>query len=320
MAYVQRLIVALSLWVAFPAFAAFAPQPLFATSWYPELTAVNKSDACQAGYNRNTAEDSTYRFVFQGVDGSAGAWGCYGKRIKKSDGVDYGSATVNLIEISPQCPTHSTEVGSQCVCNTDYSDYNNNGVMQCKSDADTSCEQSALMWNLLGNDRATRISGSPYAADGSIKPETTIVCFVPKDAPPGAKGCKHQFTRDFAFSNHEGQWFQDGISWAITNPSEAGGSLECTPGTGDNEPKKEQSRDKDCDRGYKGTVNGVEVCVDATTGNTQGTNQDRTTDSAGKTVDTTYDVNCKGETCTVRETKKVTNANGTLGATNTQQH
>lgn len=317
MAYVQRLILALSFLVVLSANAAFVPQSRFAIGWYPDLIRYSKEDACIAGYARRTSEDSTYRYVYQGTDGSPGAWGCLGERLAKADGTSYGSAAVSLIELSAQCPPNSTQVGNECVCSAGHSEYNNNGAMQCKSDAETSCEQAAIMWNVLGNDRGTRIPGSPYAADGSLKPSTSIVCHVPPDSPPGTKGCKHQFTRDFAFSDHQGQWFQDGISWAVTNPAEVGGSLECTPGTGDNEPKKEQSRDKDCDRGYKGTVNGVEVCVDATTGNTQGTNQDRTTDSAGKTVDTTYDVNCKGETCTVREIKKVTNANGTPGATTT---
>lgn len=212
------------------------------------------------------------------------------------------------------CPANSVESGGVCVCNSGFSEYDTDGVKSCKSDVDTECEQAGILYNVIGNDRATRVPGRlPLDVP-------RVVCYVPEGSPPGTKGCKHQFTGDFAFENHLGEWVTNGISWALDNANspEAEGELSCTPGEkGGGEPKPSNDNDKDCSRGFKGEVNGVEVCVDAQRGNTEGSDWTRTTDTDGKTIDTDRSVVCDREKCTVKEVKKITNSDGSSGGSTT---
>lgn len=292
--------------------AAFPKQPYWqhaggAPGQYPSAAA-----ACEAVANWWTGSNGVYTVTAVNIISGGLQADCIMKRVYNGSTTNGIAAQVDKIGMG--CPENSDEVNGSCVCKEEFSEYDDNGVKSCKADADTDCEQAGLQYNVLGNDRATRVPGKlPLDVP-------SIVCYVPEGSEPGAKGCKHQFTADFSFENHKGEWFSTGISWALddVNSPEAEGSLSCSPGEkGNGEPKESNDNDEDCARGYKGEVNGVEVCIDAQRGNTEGTDWTRTTDTSGKTIDTKRTVSCDRENCTVTEVKKITNSNGTPGATTT---
>lgn len=171
------------------------------------------------------------------------------------------------------------------------------------------------MWNsTLNNDRSGRIGGKTLA-------ETHMgiaTCYDPGSGSgmPSGMGCKHKFTGDLGFTDDQGNKWVNGFSFAYdaSDKAQVGGSLSCS--LADSEPVKE-SQPKNCRDGYKGTVNGVDVCIEAVTGETEGIDWTRTTDGEGNHTDEKTNVKCKGDQCTVTTEKTTTKADGTTTTTTT---
>ncbi len=81
------------------------------------------------------------------------------------------------------------------------------------------------------------------------------------------------------------------------------------------EKPPEKEPEDNCKHGYPGTVNGVEVCVEAWTGDTEGRDRNRITDGEGNITDITTEIKCKGDQCEVKETRVTKKPDGTTTTT-----
>ena len=217
------------------------------------------------------------------------------------------------------CPSNSTGTSPNCQCNTGYFERTVDGSTQCVKPDDRTpeqlCEDLGMLWNsTLNNDRFVRIGGKTLS-------ETHMgitTCFDPgpNSGMPSGKGCKHKFTGDLGFIDAQGNKWVNGFSFAYdsTDKAQAGGSLACN--LADPEPTKE-TQPKDCRDGYKGSVNGVEVCIEAVTGDTEGIDWTRSTDGEGNQTDEKTRVKCNGDKCTVTTDKTTTKPDGTTTTTTT---
>ena len=223
------------------------------------------------------------------------------------------------LEMLNGCPKNSTVTADgKCRCESGYFERSLNGSTQCVKPDDRTpeqlCHDLAMFWNsTLNGDRFGRVQATlSESADGMT------VCYE-HDAGvglPQGKGCKHKFTGDLGFKDDEGTDWVNGHSFAYDDDDKAqvGGSLVCN--LGDPDPPKEEQPEK-CRDGYLGTVNGVEVCVEAVTGETEGNDWNRTTDGEGNHTDEKTNVKCNGDQCTVTTEKTTTKSDGTTTTTTT---
>lgn len=223
-----------------------------------------------------------------------------------------GFFTIATAQIIPgQCPPNSVKVGNQCQCDADHAERLSGGIYSCVSLNENNCSQKGMIWNSdLTSDRSGRAKGN-YSkfADGAIS------CFG-DDSSPAGKGCKHMFTGDLGFKDDKGIEWTNGFSWAFTEKDMADprlkGELSCdlvdNPTATDDPPVK--PNDPDCKDGYKGSVNGTDVCIEAWTGETQGVDFGITKGPDGTTTNTKNNINCKGDQCTVTETNTIKDADG----------
>lgn len=174
------------------------------------------------------------------------------------------------------------------------------------------CEDAALEYNsTLQADRFMRAKGqlSEFANGG-------LTCAGVNGLPEGT-GCKHWFTGDLGFKDDQGQPWVNGYSIALNKgDSRAGGGITCSTADGGSPPKEDPPPD-DCKQGYKGQVNGVDVCVEAWTGETEGNDWERHTDGQGNKTDNKTNIKCKGDQCTVTETTTTTKPDGSTTTTTT---
>ncbi len=224
-------------------------------------------------------------------------------------GADFAAFVYKLPSLV--CPPDSVKSGSKCICNTDHAERIVDGVYQCVPSIENDCSTNGMIWNstLTGN-RQNRARAHPSKfSDGGI------ACFESKDSPSG-KGCKHQFTSEWGFQDDLGVWWSQGESWAFTekdlkNPL-LKGELSCNL-TDNPLPDEEPAispPDPKCTNGYKGEVNGKEICIEAWTGETQGIDFGITKGPDGTTTNTKNDVKCKGDQCTITETNTIKDADG----------
>jgi hypothetical protein len=212
---------------------------------------------------------------------------------------------------APACPANSVQVGSNCVCDADHAERLEGGVYSCVPIIENDCSANGMIFNsTLTSNRVSRARG-PLGkfSDGEI------ACFESKDSPSG-KGCKHMFTGEWGFKDDNGVDWTEGESWAFTekdlkNPK-LKGELSCdlVDDPGPNDETTIKPLDPECKNGYKGEVNGKEICVEAWTGETQGVDFGITKGPDGTTTNTKNNINCKGDQCTITETNTIKDANG----------
>lgn len=218
------------------------------------------------------------------------------------------------------CPANSVKVGDDCVCNTDHAERIVDGAYQCVPQIESDCSQSGMIWNsTLTTDRSGRARG-PYGkfADGAI------ACFGTPSGPNGSgKGCKHMFTGDLGFKDADGIEWTNGFSWAFTEKDlkdpRLKGELSCdlTDNPLPDEEPAVKPNDKECKDGYRGEVNGKDVCIEAWTGETQGVDFGLTKGPDGTVTETKNNINCNGDQCTVTETNTIKDSNGNVIKTTT---
>jgi len=265
--------------------------------------------ACQAAAGDNNANNNgggTLSYV-AAIEGGS----CVNNR---SDGT---KLFVEVI-VSQGCPANSVRSGNDCICNTDHAERLVNGAYSCVPIHENDCSKNGMIWNSdLTSDRSGRAKG-PYSqfADGAIS------CFGGPDSPAG-KGCKHMFTGELGFKDDQGQDWTNGFSWAFTEKDlkdpRLKGELSCdlvdTP-LPDQEPSVKPN-DPQCKNGYQGSVNGVDVCIEAWTGETQGVDFGITKGPDGTTTNTKSEITCKGDQCTIKETNTVKDQDGNTIRTTT---
>lgn len=218
------------------------------------------------------------------------------------------------------CPPNSVKSGTKCICNTDHAERIVDGVYQCVPQIESDCSTNGMIWNsTLTTDRSGRARG-PYGkfADGAI------ACFGTPSGPNGTgKGCKHMFTGDLGFKDADGVEWTNGFSWAFTEKDlkdpRLNGELSCNL-TDNPLPDEEPSvkpNDKECKDGYRGEVNGKDVCIEAWTGETEGVDFGLTKGPDGTVTETKNNINCNGDQCTVTETNTIKDSNGNVIKTTT---
>jgi hypothetical protein len=222
----------------------------------------------------------------------------------------YGTWVVNQRNGCPANSTENANGSGQCTCNAGYFERQVSGSTACVKPEDRTpeqlCEDAALEYNsTLQADRFMRAKGPlSHYADGAL------TCADVNGLPEGT-GCKHWFTGDLGFADDQGQNWTNGHSIALNKgDSRAGGGLTCSTADGGSPPKEDPPPD-DCKQGYKGKVNGVDICVEAWTGDTEGNDWERHTDGDGSKTDSKTNIKCKGDQCTVTETTTTTKPDGT---------
>lgn len=294
-----KLVSVIALLLAAGVAFSFPLQQLFKISnSYGGEPYSSREAACTAAGNKYKAVNTTFKSasvvsgscVVHTTDGYVFTWG---------------------IVPDNSCPKNSTRVGDQCVCDKDHAERLASGVYSCVPMEEAICSQNGMVFNsTLTADRSGRAKGN-YSkfADGAV------ACFGSPESPPG-RGCKHMFTGDLGFKDDKGQEWTNGFSWAFTEKNlddpRLKGELACSltdNPTPQDEPQVKPN-DKDCKDGYKGNVNGKEVCVEAWTGETQGVDFGITKGPDGTTTNTKNDIKCNGDQCTVTETNTIKDADG----------
>lgn len=213
------------------------------------------------------------------------------------------------------CPSGSVpNAAGTCDCQDPYKQTGNTCIKPDDRTPEQLCNDVAAVWNsTLTADRSGRVAGnlSDFHAGAVVCREA--------EWDGGKVACKHRFTGDFGFKDDEGKSWVNGWSLALDSGDlqEAGGSLSCSAADDGSTDPKAKDRPKDCENGYKGTVNGVELCVEAWTGETEGVDWTRTNDAEGNETDSKTTVKCKGDQCTVKEEKTTKKPGGGTTTTTT---
>lgn len=245
---------------------------------------------------------------WRSITGSATIESCsiFGVRAWTSDGRLFQGANSG-----PQygtCPANSTKSGTVCECNNGFVE---NGSMCQPAPPTDPCEMLADM-----------CSGSQgFSTSFSLSGKKTGVSFtcmspvsVGADAPlPGCnKGCMAQvggFTT--AYQDNSGSWVTTGTakySGATCDPSvindlNSEADPEYVP---EENPTTSDKPDPSCPNGFKGTVNGVSVCVPPKSSSGISELEEKDNGDGTKT-NTKTEVKCENGKCEVTKTSTTTN-------------
>lgn len=214
------------------------------------------------------------------------------------------------------CPANSSKVGDQCICDNSFKA--EGGACVEKSGprtADQWCDGAGFRWNAWKTDKDR--TGVVKSASGSLpldQPFETCMPMKPADfgasenEPNMPAGCKHQFTPNMRYRMSDTEpWVYEGDSWAIGAGTPGIACLPAddpkpgSPGTPGDPPIPRKDPQGPC-KGIPGQVNGVDVCLDPSSGKTQGVDWTRVSDKDGNTVERKTQVDCSGEKCTVKTT------------------
>lgn len=206
------------------------------------------------------------------------------------------------------CPSNTTENGAGCSCNEGYIEQGNQCVVKPAPDP---CELLAGMCS------GSQGMSTNFSLSGR-KTGVSFTCMAPtaigtNDPLPGCtKGCMAQvggFTT--AFQDNSGSWVTTGsakYSGATCDPSvindlNAESDPEYVP---EENPTTSDKPDPSCPGGFKGTVNGVSVCVPpkASSGVTEMESKDN---GDGTKTDSKTQVKCENGKCEVTKTSTTTN-------------
>lgn len=317
MVHLHRLIIAalVALFVV-PAIAAFTQgdkwRPDYGTGYYSTAAA-----ACAVAVSYLNTNSPNLQRSLTGQITYVGSRADCAMKWPMGPGRPDGTGAVSAYLEGKMCPANSTTLsGGKCECSSGFFERQVNGATACVKPDDRTpeqlCEDAAVLYNsTLQGSRFQRVKAylREYAYGG-------LTCADVNGMPSGT-GCKHWFTGDLGFKDDEGQDWTNGTSIALNKGDpRAGGSLVCGSGDGDAQPEEKPPPD-DCKNGYKGQVNGVDVCIEAWTGDTESNDWNRNTDGEGNHTDENTNVKCKGDQCTVTQTKTTTKQDGTTTTTTT---
>lgn len=206
-----------------------------------------------------------------------------------------------------QCPANSTASGTECACNSGY----------VQDSSATSCivpDPCELLADMCSGSQGMSTN---FSLPGR-KTGVSFTCMAPtaigtNDPLPGCtKGCMAQvggFTT--SFQDNSGSWVTTGsakYSGATCDPSvindlNAESDPEYVP---EENPTTSDKPDPSCPGGFKGTVNGVSVCVPpkASSGVTEMESKDN---GDGTKTDSKTQVKCENGKCEVTKTSTTTN-------------
>lgn len=198
-----------------------------------------------------------------------------------------------------QCPIGMEENSSgACVCKPGL-EKGPDGI--CQPNEDTQCKTFYALGNTIGG-RFTQ----EYRLTGKI-PDGSKFC-MPGQFENENRGCIVLFEQSAAFGSG-----QDWVTEGKLDGKPGDNGLACTVGTGDTPaiPKPEK-----CPKGYTGTVNGVEVCVDKVpdSGVEPGSSETTVDDGTNTTTTrTNSNTTCENGRCTTTTTVTTTVTNNASG-------
>lgn len=322
--FVYRMVLAL-LFLAFalPSFAALVPENMWKTGviWTagPEYGRTAEEACLNLLAAVNSVNTNSWTYTDGGVKNlTATSGNCSFLKDGSTTGA-LGSGVSK--QPSKSCPKNSTGVET-CTCNPGYSENvsTNSCVLDQEPTDDEKCKLLAALYNSTSNpNREGRVPGK-------LDLETPQTVCMPNDpemkmGPQGYKpppGCKHEFTGNMNFESADGSgWKTEGTSWGMMD----GAGLACVPGldpASNPEAPPTVQPDPPC-KGTQGSVNGVDVCIAASSGNTRGVDWNQITDANGNTSTVRTNVECSGEKCTVTTTTtpNASNNGGTGGSSTT---
>lgn len=216
--------------------------------------------------------------------------------------------TITIQRLDNSCPANSTQSGSTCTCNAGYTEEANQCIEPQPSDP---CELLADMCS------GSQGMSTSFSLPGR-KTGVSFTCMAPtaigtNDPLPGCtKGCMAQvggFTT--AFQDNSGSWVTTGsakYSGATCDPSvindlNAESDPEYVP---EENPKTSDKPDPSCPNGFKGTVNGVSVCVPPKSSSGISELEEKDNGDGTKT-NTKTEVKCENGKCEVTKTSTTTN-------------
>lgn len=209
-----------------------------------------------------------------------------------------------LVSVPNQCPQNSAKSGSTCVCNSGFNEVSGQCVLP------DPCEELDDYCNSYSNtEREWTIPGA------SSRP--AAVCYKPKSLLAGAgggyndrfpgcnRGCNLGTSPGVVkYESNDGQSMITG--YGVFSGSSC--SLEKEPENPDPEAEETpEAKDPDptCSKGFKGTVNGVVVCVPPKS--SSGVIEKETKDNGdGTQTDSETTVKCEGGTCKITKTSTTT--------------
>ena len=206
------------------------------------------------------------------------------------------------------CPSNTTESGAGCSCNEGYIEQGNQCVVKPAPD---SCELLADMCS------GSQGMSTNFSLPGR-KTGVSFTCMAPtaigtNDPLPGCtKGCMAQvggFTT--SYQDNSGSWVTTGTakySGATCDPSvindlNSEADPEYVP---EENPKTSDKADPSCPNGFKGTVNGVSVCVPPKSSSGISELEEKDNGDGTKT-NTKTEVKCENGKCEVTKTSTTTN-------------
>lgn len=234
---------------------------------------------------------------------SDGKCGIYNKAQGTGAGyVDWGG--VSKRDFYNSCPANSTLSGSLCSCNSGYVEQGSQCVQK------DPCELLADMCSgSQGKTSAFSLSGK--------KTGVSFTCMSPLsfggDSLPGCnKGCMAQvggFTT--SFQSDDGNWVTQGTAKysgstcdpSVINDLNSEADPEYEP---EENPETSNTPDPSCPNGFKGTVNGVSVCVPPK-GSSGITELEEKDNGDGTKTNTKTEVKCENGKCEVTKTSTTTN-------------
>lgn len=215
------------------------------------------------------------------------------------------NATIYSRQTPPKCPENSTQSGNVCVCNSGYAESNDSCVENnpcegladyCKDYANTERE-----WTQKG-----------------VTSRPTSVCYKPISIMVGAgggqldrfPGCNRGCNIDTSpgvvkYDNGDGQTMVTG--YGVFSGADCSFKDDTNVDKPDNQDNKADEPDKSCPNGFKGIVNGVEVCVPpkSASGITEMEMKDN---GDGTKTNTQTEVKCEGGKCEITKTSTTTNS------------
>lgn len=233
-----------------------------------------------------------------------------------------GGATTNyniLVRNAASCPANSSISGSQCICASGYVESGNSCIPEPDRDP---CELLSGACEAYGGKRQSWVKPGRSAGAWTCRRATAIGGF---DMFPGCQmGCLGENVgMDTSMQDDSGNWFASGQA------KMTGGT--CDPAVIENlnksedpdydqnlEPEPSNEPDPTCPNGFKGSVNGVSVCLPpkASSGITEMEEKDN---GDGTKTNTKTQVKCENGKCEVTKTSTTTNTqtNTTVSSSST---
>lgn len=206
------------------------------------------------------------------------------------------------------CPSNSTKSGTECTCNIGYIEKDGNSCIP-KPPPDPCDGLADLCSGSQGKSGSFSISGKNLGVSFTCM---SPLSFGANPLPGCSKGCMAQVGNyPTAMQDSSGKWVTSGIakySGSTCDPSVINDlNKEADPQFQPEEnPKTADKPDPDCPNGFKGTVNGVSVCVPPKA--SSGTTEMETKDNGdGTKTNSKTEVKCENGKCDITKTTTTTN-------------